>query len=169
MSYKVMDVAQYIINFSNENGISITNLKLQKLLYYVQAAFLVETGEPCFEESIINWRHGPVVTEVYEEFKNYASDNIDTLDEYIVMEIGEDFSFDFKTKKYEDNPLDSNSKRIISKVVRAYKNINPWDLVVRTHEEDPWAIDSDRNKKITIESIAKYFCDPKNKDRIYGE
>lgn len=169
MSYNVMDVAQFIINYSNESEITITNLKLQKLLYYVQAAFLIETGKPCFEENIINWRHGPVITEVYDEFKSYASMNIDPVEEYSVFEIGENFSFEFKVKKYQDNPIKPCERNIIKKVVNAYKDMGPWELVNRTHEEDPWLIDSERNGKITLESIENYFKEDQYKKRIYGD
>ena len=38
---RILDVARYIINYSNEKNYGISNLKLQKLLYFVQAFFLV--------------------------------------------------------------------------------------------------------------------------------
>lgn len=43
MMYNAVDVAKYIIWFCKENGHSISNLKLQKLLYFVQAQFLITT------------------------------------------------------------------------------------------------------------------------------
>ena len=46
--YKAMDIAQYVVNYSIEKDNPVSNLKLQKLLYYIQDAFLVEKGEPCF-------------------------------------------------------------------------------------------------------------------------
>lgn len=53
----VMDVARFIINYSNERDYSISNLKLQKLLYFVQAYYLTSTEEhePCFKEDIEAW------------------------------------------------------------------------------------------------------------------
>lgn len=36
---KAIEISKYIVNYANEKGLDITNLKLQKLLYYVQAAF----------------------------------------------------------------------------------------------------------------------------------
>lgn len=46
-----------------------SNLVLQKLLYFIQAASLVYLGEPAFEDSIEAWQYGPVVPKVYYEFK----------------------------------------------------------------------------------------------------
>lgn len=60
--YNVIDVSSYIINYSNQINHPINNLKLQKLLYYVQAATLVETGRKCFNSKIIAWQFGPVVS-----------------------------------------------------------------------------------------------------------
>ncbi|WP_394903665.1 Panacea domain-containing protein [Clostridium butyricum] len=171
MKYKVMDVAQYVINYSIENGISITNLKLQKLLYYIQAAFLVEkNGESCFIEAIENWRHGPVVDEVYKKFKKYASDEIEYLNEYSKMEVTDDFKLKVVISKYSDNPIktgDAKDRNIIKKVIKSYENVDPWDMVERTHQEDPWKLDSDRDQEITIDSMLHYFNKSNNKDRIY--
>ena len=37
--YNVLDISRYIINYSNQQGYGISNLKLQKILYFVQAYF----------------------------------------------------------------------------------------------------------------------------------
>ena len=77
MTYKVLDIARYIINYSNEQQYGISNLKLQKLLYFVQAEFLAftEKKQPCFQEEIEAWGFGPVVPGVYKEFRQYGSSN----------------------------------------------------------------------------------------------
>ncbi len=66
--YSAIDVARYIIWYCKRRRYSISNLKLQKILYFVQANFLVSIGTPCFEEEIEAWDFGPVVPEVYHEF-----------------------------------------------------------------------------------------------------
>ena len=53
-------VAQFMISFSHEHGDPISNLKLQKLLYYAQAWFLALQDKPLFDERIEAWAHGPV-------------------------------------------------------------------------------------------------------------
>ena len=74
--YNVLDVARYIIWYCKKKGYSISNLKLQKILYFVQAEFLVSVGSPCFAEEIEAWDFGPVVPEVYHEFKIFGSADI---------------------------------------------------------------------------------------------
>lgn len=66
--YNVQDVCDFIIRYSNKKGYGITNLKLQKLLYFIQAYYLVAFDKPCFEEPIEGWDFGPVVPEVYKRF-----------------------------------------------------------------------------------------------------
>ena len=50
--YNVLDIAEYIINYAIKNGYAISNLKLQKILYFVQAQFLVSLNVPCFSAPI---------------------------------------------------------------------------------------------------------------------
>lgn len=53
--YNVLEICSYIINYSNEKEYDISNLKLQKLLYFIQIYFLINNDEPCFEEKIEAW------------------------------------------------------------------------------------------------------------------
>lgn len=62
--YSAVIAAQYIILRCNQLGKSISNLKLQKMLYFLQAEFLVSQDRPCFRERIEAWDFGPVVPEV---------------------------------------------------------------------------------------------------------
>src|SRR5688572_18511108 len=68
-----LDVAKYLLSLQDEEvGDSISNLKLQKLLYYAQGFHLAEHGRALFEERIEAWQHGPVIPTVYPEFKDYG-------------------------------------------------------------------------------------------------
>lgn len=63
--YSAIDVARYIILYCKEKEYPISNLKLQKLLYSVQAQFLITKRDPAFLEEIEAWDFGPVVPEVF--------------------------------------------------------------------------------------------------------
>lgn len=155
--YKVMDVARFIVNYSIEIGKPVSNLKLQKLLYFVQVAFICQLGVPCYEEPIMHWRHGPVVESVYQKYKAYGAENItDKEEEYL------EFSFDLETmsfgaerKKYDENIFKSEHLKIIKAVVDKYKDEPPWNMVDLTHKEKPW-INTNRNEEITISMIKRY-------------
>ncbi|MBQ8682011.1 MAG: DUF4065 domain-containing protein [Bacilli bacterium] len=67
--YSALDIVKYIIISEREKGHIISNLKLQKVLYFIQAEFLVIKNEPCFKEDIIATDFGPIILEVYHEYK----------------------------------------------------------------------------------------------------
>jgi uncharacterized phage-associated protein len=52
MAYDVLFVAKHFVRLASEHGDAITNMKLQKLLYYAQGAFLGLTDEPVFDTGI---------------------------------------------------------------------------------------------------------------------
>ncbi|MDU2291752.1 MAG: DUF4065 domain-containing protein [Clostridium celatum] len=167
--YKAMDIAQYIINYAIQLGKPVSNLKLQKLLYYVQAALLLESEDSCIVEEIYNWRHGPVIEDVYREYKTYGSRAIENIQRgYSSYEFDDDLNFvkkeyDFKT---QENNISEIDKTIIKDVVDSQIKYDPWTLVDRTHAEDPWK-NTTTNQIIEKESIKEYF---RNKQqRIYGE
>ena len=55
-----------------ENGADgISNLKLQKLLYYAQGCTLALKNAPLFDDPIVAWQHGPVVESIYHKYKSY--------------------------------------------------------------------------------------------------
>ena len=134
--YTAIEVAKYVINYSHDINHPISNLKLQKLLYYIQAASLVESGHKCFEEPIIAWEFGPVVEEAYQLYKEYGRSDIPRQNAFKKM------IFDSQQMKiviHESKDIVNPEKGIIEKVVNAYKNIlNPFELVKKTHQEDPW-------------------------------
>ena len=70
--YSANLIAKYIIKQCSECKKPISNLKLQKILYFVQAEFLVTTHKPCFEEKIEAWDFGPVVPLVYNKYKIFG-------------------------------------------------------------------------------------------------
>lgn len=156
-----MEVANYIIDYSNNNKISITNLKLQKLLYYVQAASLVELKEKCFNDPIMAWQYGPVVESVYFRFNEYGGDEIPK--QNIEMLFFDNESMTMKFKGIGD--INSKFIVILNKVIDAYKDIqSPFVLVRKTHSEDPWK-NTEINNEILIRSIEEYYT--KYPEKIY--
>lgn len=143
-------IADYFIHLSNPGTKkNITNLKLQKLLYYAQGFNLVSSDTKLFEEDIQAWKHGPVIPEVYQRFASHAfnelaknSINIESI------------------KLIEEKSYDS----IIKEVWSYYGSYNGKQLERLTHMEDPW-LEARKNlpsyvsskEVITPESIKKYF------------
>jgi len=69
--FSVLEVAKAFLAID-----TMTHKKLQKLCYYAQAWNLAIDNEPLFFEEIEAWVHGPVVRELYEEYREHKWDNI---------------------------------------------------------------------------------------------
>lgn len=77
-------IAPYIVYLGSlEPEPDLTNLKLQKLLYYAQAWHLVFRQEPLFTDRIEAWRHGPVVPSVFRQYRHFEDRRIEPSDEPI--------------------------------------------------------------------------------------
>jgi uncharacterized phage-associated protein len=63
-------VADFLLTDSRRKGDVVTNLKLQKLLYYAQAWYLARFDLPIFQEDFEAWIRGPVLPSQYHRFKS---------------------------------------------------------------------------------------------------
>ncbi len=66
---ELSDIAEYFIYLSNKSDRHITNLKLQKLVYYAQAWHLVFFNRKLYDAPIEAWIHGPAVRSLYKKYK----------------------------------------------------------------------------------------------------
>ena len=69
-------VANNLIRRANEQGVELTNLKLQKLLYILYARYYNKTQNALFSNRFEAWQYGPVLSDVYEIFKAEGSNPI---------------------------------------------------------------------------------------------
>ena len=60
-----LDVSKFLLSLK-----SMTNLRLQKMIYLVYAEYLEKTGKKLFKDDIIAFKYGPVVPSVYEYYKD---------------------------------------------------------------------------------------------------
>lgn len=149
------DVANYIVKAFQEAGDdSITNLKLQKILYYLQGWHLGLYGEPLFEDDFEAWRLGPVVPEVYDMFKEYESRAID--------------------KPTDDAGLDLPFQDYINSVLAVYAPEQAWTLADMTHKEPPWINarqglkrNEESNNLIPMSSLKDHFEAMAEQDEEY--
>lgn len=135
--YDVLDIARYIINKCNEKGIIISNLKLQKLLYFVQGYTFAFDGHRCFSDKIEAWSYGPVCPRVYHEFKKYGSDAIPPINYYEVVEFDGD-SIQWVEKKFSSLDIDQDTRDTIDVIIEKFGHISAIKLVYITHSQAPW-------------------------------
>ncbi len=137
----VQDVADYFLYLDEEsNGDGISNLKLQKLVYYAQGFFsALNDGKPLFPDMIRAWQHGPVIPDLYHKYKEYGKNPIPT-------------PLDFSTDK-----VTADEAEIIEEVFEVFGQFSAWKLRNMTHEEAPWLDNELRAGEIPLEEMTTYF------------
>ena len=134
-----LDIAQYFINHSYGGQLDdVTNLKLQKLLYYAQGYNLALYDEPLFDEDIENWSHGTVVPCVYHEFKCFGKKII------------------VPNPNFDMSKFSKQVKDVLEIVCSDYAKFPALKLRQMTHKESPWK-NTQRDEVITKESIKSFF------------
>lgn len=154
--YAAIDIARYVINYSWEIDAPMSNLKLQKILYLIQGNFLRIFNKPCFFDEIEAWKFGPVVPNVYSEFKRYGSNYINKIDYFYEFYPNK---LEPIKKKYVDNIDNPEEAKVIADIVYACKDYSSSYLVDLTHRQSPWKKAYGKNNNtITIELMKEYFC-----------
>ena len=152
---KALDVARYIIQYSNDRNYGVSNLRLQKLLYFVQAVSLAYSDQGCFEDEIEAWELGPVVPAVYREYKCYGNGSIPTSD--ILVADGGNI-WEVRREKFNKDVLPKKTQEVVRQIVERFSQRSTTGLVDLTHNQRPWMDAHSRGEKvITRESIKEYF------------
>jgi len=144
-NYPALAIANYFIakntaDTEPDKGI-FTNLKLQKILYYAQGWYLGLYDLALFDDNIEAWDYGPVVPNVYYEFKENGANEITE-----------------QSKIYKDSGLTDKVKNHLNDIYEAYRKYEGTYLINTTHAEKPWAITYySPNKIIDKGIIQEYF------------
>ena len=132
---KAIDLSKYIIAKHDLVDEFISNKKLQKLLYYIEAWALVHIGS-IIDDEFEAWVHGPVIHEVYQTYRHFGYSPISFT--YPNNEPNASkFIADFENE-YIENGGNSNVFKLIDSVLNEYNELNAFQLEYLTHNEDPW-------------------------------
>jgi uncharacterized phage-associated protein len=143
------DVAYHLIRLAGDGKESdpLTNLRLQKLLYYVQGWAIAALGRPMFDQPIEAWTYGPVVRDLYNHFKEHGRDLISPEQVPTANGVGDE------------------DRAFIESVWDSYKQYSATALVSMTHEEAPWqdarkGMDDQTHsdREITPDSLQQWFA-----------
>lgn len=144
-----MKTASDIANFFIDLAIKVpeielmTNLKLNKLLYFAQGEYLANFEEPLFDEDFQAWRLGPVIKSIYDEYKACGRQPITYIDDT------------FNIKDFSDE--ESN---FLTDILVKYGFYSAQGLVKLSHKKGgPWATSysEGENSIIAKNKIAEYF------------
>lgn len=132
-------VANLILEEGQRRGKAITNLALQKLLYFAHALFLVERKRPLVSGHFEAWRFGPVHPTVYEAFKAAGDQAIMTRAVGINIATGAPIEL--------AAPLDADVQSHIDRVMASYGRLTPGRLVDISHAKGaPWDFIVDKGR-----------------------
>ena len=117
----VSDIVQYFLHQASEDDdTAISNLKLQKLLYYAQAFHLAIFDQAFFEDDFYAWMHGPVCPAIYHQYKQFGANPIP-------------FDPDVALPAFSKEQLE-----LLEEINQQYGQFSAWKLRNMTHEEAPW-------------------------------
>lgn len=124
---KVQDVALFFIDIAakqaeQEIGDLMTNLRLQKLLYFAQGWHLARYGRPLFDAEFKAWTYGPVVPSIYSQYKDQKNQGI------------------LCPNPPADDAFTDDEYALLLDVAREYNNLSTARLVNLSHDaKGPWA------------------------------
>lgn len=162
MTYQVSDIDRYIINYAYENEESITNLKLQKILYFLYGSYYAMTCEELFSDSFEAWAYGPVVRSSYINYSIFGAETIPPHNNYLNLlfdkEVGynSELNEQFYIKLFNDKTMD-----LINDTLDVLIKLPAMKLVEISHKEGgPWSKFYERGNKKLIKKdyLLEYFA-----------
>jgi uncharacterized phage-associated protein len=124
-------IANFALDFCESRGRTITNLALQKVVYFCHVWSLIDLGRPLIRHKFEAWEFGPVLPYLYREFKNYDRAPI----------IGRATQIDPSngTQRVVAYDFDSETDSLLDRIVDFYSRLRAGDLVELSHAPDgPW-------------------------------
>lgn len=146
-NYDALTVANYVVHHALNSKNDISHLKLQKILYFIEAHYLVERGKSLIAEHFEKWKLGPVVPKVYHEYKTFGSRPITRVPTIHSIKFNEEKDgFEFSVKKFDPKSVEikTEDKEFIKRITDLYIKEEAFDLVERTHKHDLWKDESPR-------------------------
>ena len=161
-----MDIANYIIYFStSETNKGLSNLKLQKILYFVYGRYLAKNNLSLFDESIEKWQYGPVTPSVYHTFKDYGVNEINETKSKVRIDSSSGRpklkSVPFNLAEFVFN--DEFDKELVDAEIKLHLKKDAYQLVEETHRHPMWyeykarIMSGEKGIKYTKDELINYF------------
>ncbi len=154
---KALAVANAFINFALAENIEVTNMKLQKLVFFAHGWYMGNTSKALIEESFKVWKWGPVIPSLYHRFRDYGSNNITSIGfSYSLEKVEHGYIFKKETP-FLKNPTEIMP--FLKDVWDVYKNYTAIQLSNITHYEgSPWYTTAQQGlETIDNKTICNYY------------
>lgn len=129
--YDACGVANLLLERASVQGLKVTNLTLQKLIYFAHGWMLTRHDRPLVDGYFEAWQHGPVHPGLYAAFKPFGRQPITAPAERLNLRTGE--------RAVANPPNDPDVIITIDRVLQHLGNLSATRLVNISHAEGgPW-------------------------------
>ena len=130
--FDVRSIANFVLDEADRRGVEMTNMALNKIVYFMHCDFLLERQAPLVGAKIEAWKHGPVFREVYHEFKRWSDEPIRGRANRVDPHSGEVVKANLE--------LDADDSAFLTALVDRYIVFTASQLRALSHREGgPWA------------------------------
>lgn len=120
MIYDVLDISEYVLSYCEVKGKPISNLKLQKILFYIQCEYIRKKKRVLFDNQMECWAYGICIPDSYLHYASWSSTDI------------------FGVKLMEGVSFDDDTILIMNRVIDQYIDWKLWHLVELNQKEKIW-------------------------------
>lgn len=76
MSVSALSVVKEFLKLSKEDGIAVSNMNLQKLVFFAHGVCLAAFDRKLIKEDVKAWQFGPVIPRLYNRLKKYGAGTV---------------------------------------------------------------------------------------------
>jgi uncharacterized phage-associated protein len=152
-----LEIANEFLRLAQEEGVQLTQMQLQKLVYLAHGYFLALNGKPLVEDNVEAWDYGTVFRPLWEALTQYGKAPVRQ-----IIRWGDGPGFIRGGGKEANAHLSPEEKAIVGKVWTTYGHYPAFKLSALTHEPNgPWERHyvKGENRVIPNDSIKEYFRD----------
>ena len=154
MSYSAIAVANFFIDKSLSTNAPITNMKIQKMVFFAHAVYFHERHQPLISDPVTAMQHGPVIISLYAHLKRYGSSNIKKKIE--IAQESNDLFFPWETVIPCIRKDDADTRAYLDRVWSKLSPLEAWQLRAVSHMKGgAW-----------YKTVSEFGIDPNNPDAI---
>jgi len=149
MPHSSLEIANEFLRLAQEEGVQLTQMQLQKLVYLAHGYSLAIEGEPLVEDNVEAWDYGTVFRPLWDALKQYGGGPVRR-------------PIRWGGGKEANVRLSQSERAIVEKTWATYGRYPAFKLSALTHDpRGPWKLHyiKEENRVIPNDSIRAYFRD----------